>query len=396
VLSVLLVHALYQPAVAARVGEIWWPLGNHLDVGLSIFFVISGFLLYRPFVAARAGGPEVSLPAYGVRRVLRIVPAYWVALTVITVWFGLEAVRDDPLRFYGFAQVYSGDTALSGMPQAWTLCVEMPFYLLLPAWALTVRALAASRGASLARSEFAGIGVLIAIGLAWNGLALTHSDPASRDALDLLLVLPAFADQLGLGMLLAAASVAWRSPAAGASPRLRAVLGRLQRVSGGTWWLAALAAWLLACFVAGPDGSPGDRIDDTGYLARHILFSVTAFLVVAPAVFGDSGEGRVHRALAWRPAVWVGTISYSVYLWHFAVFAQVARWWDGAPANGAEWVAWTLAIVAGSLVLGAVSHGVLERPAMRLGRRLSRRLAPSAAAAGVEAPVPQPTPTGQA
>lgn len=392
----VLLHALYQPAVAADVGHAWWRLGNHLLIGPSIFFVISGFLLYRPFVAARGGGPDVSLPAYGVRRVLRIVPAYWVALTVITVWFSLEAVRDDPLRFYGFAQVYSGDTALSGMAQAWTLCVEMPFYLLLPVWALAVRALASRLGASVPRSELAGIGALLALGVLWNGIALTHTDPASRASGDLLLVLPAYADQLALGMLLAVASVVWRSPAAGASPRLTAILGRLQRVSGGTWWLGALAVWLLACFVAGPDGSPGDRIGDAGYLAQHVLFSVTAFLLVAPAVFGDSRESWVHRGLAWRPVVWVGTISYSVYLWHFAVVTQVARWWGGTPASEAEWVLWTLATVAGSLVLGAVSHSVLEMPAMRLGRRLSRRLAPPAGAAVEEAPVPEALPAARA
>jgi peptidoglycan/LPS O-acetylase OafA/YrhL len=387
-----MVHAVYQPSVVAGVGQGLWRFGNHLDIGPSIFFVISGFLLYRPFVAARAGGRKVSVPAYGVRRVLRIVPPYWVALTIITAWFGLEAVRDDPLRFYGFAQVYSGETALIGMPQAWTLCVEVPFYLCLPVWALAVRALAARLGASVLRSELAGIGALLVLGVMWNGIALTHTDPASLASGDLLLVLPAFADQLALGMLLAVASVAWSSSTAGASPRVTAALGRLHRVPGGAWWLAALAAWLMACFVAGPDGSPGDRIDDAGYLTRHVLNSVAALLIVAPAVFGERGEGRVRRALAWRPAVLVGTISYSVYLWHFAVFGQVARWWGGAPAGTAGWVAWTLAIVAGSLVLGAVSYCLIETPSMRLGRRMARRLTRRDGPPAEELPVPEPVP----
>jgi peptidoglycan/LPS O-acetylase OafA/YrhL len=50
--------------------------------GVALFFLISGFLLYRPFVAARAGGRAVPLPDYARRRVLRIVPAYWAALSI--------------------------------------------------------------------------------------------------------------------------------------------------------------------------------------------------------------------------------------------------------------------------------------------------------------------------
>ena len=59
---------------------------QRLEVGLTIFFVISGFLLYRPFVAARVrhrDGPRTA--AYAWRRLLRIAPAYWVALTLSAV-----------------------------------------------------------------------------------------------------------------------------------------------------------------------------------------------------------------------------------------------------------------------------------------------------------------------
>ena len=69
-----------------------FPWLGQLNVGVPIFFVVSGFLLYRPFVARRAQGrPAPSLGGYAIRRALRIIPAYWVALTVITVWLGLVA-----------------------------------------------------------------------------------------------------------------------------------------------------------------------------------------------------------------------------------------------------------------------------------------------------------------
>jgi peptidoglycan/LPS O-acetylase OafA/YrhL len=61
-------------------------------------------------------------------------------------------------------------------------------------------------------------------------------------------------------------------------------------------------------------------------------------------------------------------ISFSFYLLHFAVIGQQARWWDRPPANEAEWALWTLGALAGSLVLGAAGHYLVERPFMRLGR----------------------------
>src|SRR3954451_5306241 len=59
------------------------PYAQRLDVGVTGFFLISGFLLYRPFVLARQGGDALpAVGAYAWRRGLRIAPAYWVALTV--------------------------------------------------------------------------------------------------------------------------------------------------------------------------------------------------------------------------------------------------------------------------------------------------------------------------
>ena len=63
-------------------------------------------------MAARARNETVSFAAYGWRRALRIVPGYWVALTVVALWFGISEVGSDPLRYFGFAQVYSASTAL--------------------------------------------------------------------------------------------------------------------------------------------------------------------------------------------------------------------------------------------------------------------------------------------
>ncbi|HWH92968.1 MAG TPA: acyltransferase family protein, partial [Baekduia sp.] len=104
VLAVVVTHTAFISGFNGHgfLGEIT----ARLDSGVALFFVISGFLLYRPFVAGRyrgERGPKVT--HYARRRVLRIVPAYWLALTVLAIWPGLAFVFTDKWWiFYGFLQ----------------------------------------------------------------------------------------------------------------------------------------------------------------------------------------------------------------------------------------------------------------------------------------------------
>ena len=125
------------------------PFTGVFAVAVPIFLLISGFLLYRPFAAARTRGrPMPSVLAYGWRRVLRIVPAYWVAVTLIGLWLGsryLFYIGNPPadifsgtglLGYYGFTQIYSAETRFGGIAQAWTIDTEVAFYLALPLYCL--------------------------------------------------------------------------------------------------------------------------------------------------------------------------------------------------------------------------------------------------------------------
>jgi peptidoglycan/LPS O-acetylase OafA/YrhL len=162
VLGVITFHVFSLSGAIARpvVGDAAVLLGVE---GPLLFFVISGFLLYRPYVAARAEGrPAPSITRYARRRALRILPAYWVALTVLAVFPGVVGVfTSDWWRYYLFAQLYSRDTVGGGIPVAWTLCVEASFYVLLPLWALAVRRLRLELGA-LALVAAAGIAIQVA------------------------------------------------------------------------------------------------------------------------------------------------------------------------------------------------------------------------------------------
>ena len=109
--------------------------------GPILFFAISGFLLYRPWVASRAAGkPAPRTLRYARRRALRILPAYWFALIVLGIWPGITGVfTGDWWRYDFFLQLYDTDTLGLGIPVAWTLCVEVTFYLALPLWVAAVR-----------------------------------------------------------------------------------------------------------------------------------------------------------------------------------------------------------------------------------------------------------------
>ena len=134
-------HSLLPPGrVRGRTG-VTADLARQLQFGVALFFLISGFLLYRPFVAARLRGePMPFVGAYAWRRFLRIVPAYWVALTATALLLKPE-VFDHAVRFYAFGQVYSFEHALGGLAVAWSLCVEVSFYVTLPLWAMAARRL---------------------------------------------------------------------------------------------------------------------------------------------------------------------------------------------------------------------------------------------------------------
>jgi len=115
----------------------------HPDLAPALFFFISGFLLYRVYVAGNfAGRAPMPVGAFWWRRVLRIIPAYWLALTVLIIAFGLPVSGPhDIVVYYGLVQIYDTHRFLGAIPQAWTLCVEVSFYLFLQAYAWLLRRL---------------------------------------------------------------------------------------------------------------------------------------------------------------------------------------------------------------------------------------------------------------
>ena len=361
-LSIVALHISFANGLA-RDGVLA-PYAARLEVGVAVFFLISGFLLYRPFAASRLERERrPRTAAYAWRRLLRIGPAYWVALTVLALLAGAKIVLEDPLLFYGFAQVYDRYTALSfdGFLQAWTLCVEVSFYVFLPVWALLMRALPVRGRRSWLATELVALAVLAAIGVAYKLVVLDTGDATSPA----LLWLPAFLDQFALGMALAVLSVWWQDRP------LPALLQPLDRLPGIAWVLALVAFWAVSTQIG--IGGGFATFTENSWMARHLLFAAVALLVLLPVIFGDQARGVLRRVLRARVLVFLGVVSYGIYLWHLGVIVQLQRL-GLEPATSAapiRLVLYPALIVLATVAVATVSYLAIERPALSLKARVS-------------------------
>ena len=344
-----------------------------LEVGVTVFFVISGFLLYRPFVRARLlDEPQPATGAYAWRRFLRIAPPYWVALTAVGLWLSLPGPFSDRfLAYYGFAQTYSRDTFHGGLFQAWTLCIEIAFYAFLPVYAALMRAAPGRAWLGRLRGEMVGLALLVAGSIAYKLIVVSGGDPDAVDGSPALVALPAYLDQFALGMGLAVLSV-WLERRQGV-PRALAPLDRFPALA----WGIALAAFWAVSTQLGFTARFFEPASITQYMERHGLYAVVAVTLVVPAVVGDQSRGLVRRFLGNRVLLYLGLISYGLYLYGGAVELQLDRWGlrEALPELGsgvAIFLAWALPGLLGSVLLATLSYYLVERPALSLKRLVGR------------------------
>ena len=376
VLFVIMTHV----SVTSGVVEGSWlrPYMTNVTWVIAVFFLLSAFLLYRPYVRARLnGGPRPDTLAYGWGRFLRVVPAYWVALTICTVWLGREGevftLGGIPI-YYGFGQIYFDQHALGGLSVAWSICVEAVFYAFLPIWAwLMLRVPGATRSARF-RTELVGIAGLILIGLGYRVLMVTTDIHTYSGA---VLALPAFLDWFAAGMAFAALSV-WLE----GRDRLPAPLRLVDRRPGLCWLTAIFLYWLVSNHVGPLYGYPGP--ESGAQVVEHILLLLIAIALFLPTAFGDFERGWTRKMLAHPVVLYVGMTSYAIYLWHLPVFEQLKRWNFSEVDFIDPFVAWVAATLAISVVIATVSWYCLEKPMLSLKRAWRRGPAPQPGEAAAE------------
>lgn len=322
---------------------------HELRLALVSFFVLSGFLLFRPWVKATLGGSaKPDLRSYLRARVARVAPAYYAALlgTIALVWglASVPGVRLPPaelLPLYAvFAQNFTEATVLKLDPPMWSLAVEVMFYAVLPLLGWLALRLAPTRRAQVCLPlALILIGVVFNLSIAGKGLGLTFSK-----------TLPAMLPYLGLGMLTAVLL----------HDRAPAQAGRRAMLLGGLGLVATDAVVKALGGASVFDPYPYFRIFRD--LPSGIGFALVIAALATSIKQGGMMSGRVLAG--------VGTISYGFYLWHVPVM-----WWmRGNGLLPLDPVLGILAALLPSLALALASWFILERPAIRWAHAKNRRV----------------------
>ena len=346
---------------------------SRLDVGVALFFVLSGFLLSRPwFARASEDRPAPDVRSYYRKRLLRIYPVY-----AVTVVLSLTLISDNAgrspsewLRALALVDPYVGSRPHQGLTQMWSLSVELAFYAVLPLLMLLVLGRRGNRPDP--RRVLGTLGALAGLAAWWHldlGGRVQEHTPGNP-----MLWLPGYLTWFAVGIGFAYAHVlreAAREP--GRALRVLSHLGAMP----GTCWVTAGGLMLVAATpVAGPTllyvATPGQS------LAKNLLYAVVAGLVVLPGIFGPAGS-RYVRVLSWGPLRHLGHISFSIFCIHLPILWGVVEVAGFQVFAGHGLEMWSLTVGL-TLVASEALYRLVERPFMRLAHAGTAR-APGPAAA---------------
>ena len=304
---VMLTHAAYTTGKYTHgyAGLIY----SRMEIGVPIFFVLSGFLLFSPWVRATAQGRDApSVRRYAWHRVRRIMPAYVVTVLAAYLLYHFRTAGPNPghtwiglFRNLTLTQIYTDDYLFSylhqGLTQMWSLAVEVSFYVALPAlaWLLLV---------VLCRRQFRPVRLMIGLtALAFVTpayLVLVHTTHWLPDGARLWL--PTYLAWFIGGMMLA-----------------------VLRETGVAAYAMVCVPLAIVCYliastpIAGaPTTSPSELREG---LAKAAFYAVIATLAVAPLALGN--RGWYAQFMASRPMVFLGEISYEIFLIHLVTMELV-------------------------------------------------------------------------
>lgn len=320
---------------------------HELRLGLVLFFVLSGFLLSRPwFTAALDGRGPPDVRRYARARLARIAPAYYVALvgSIVLLWglSGTPGLRLPPDHavplFFVFAQNFSPASVMKLNPPMWSLAVEMMFYSLLPliGW-LAVRLPRRRRHQALIPLA------LLVLGVAYNWL-IAGLDLGMTFSKTLAAMLPYFA----VGML---AALAVHGRTIRRAPKRSLVAGGVALVLADATVKAA---------------APAQGLDATAYFSiiRDLPSALGFALIVGALAIAPRG-----RVIGGPLLAGLGTISYGFYLWHVPVLMFLR----GHGLLPLDPVLGTLVAIVPALAVSALSWFALERPIIAWAARRNQR-----------------------
>ncbi|MGV9772142.1 acyltransferase family protein [Streptosporangium sp. NPDC003464] len=339
------------------------------DIGVPIFFILSGMLLYRPFAAATmAGRGAPNVRTYLRKRGLRILPAYWLVVVVAMFIWSRDHVADLGTWLYLLllGQNYNPDPwwfglGPKGLAQMWSLSVEASFYLALPLMAVVLDRYARRAGpepVARARRLLAGLTAMASISYIWTVFSFV---PLYQPHLNIWLPrsLLYFAGGMALAVLALWARAEPEGPAARAARTIAA--------SWGSCWLVAALAFAFAASPVTGVRFLGLETMWTG-LFELGLYSIVALGLVAPVALASGRETPLNSFLGNRIMRYLGRISYGVFLWQFVVLfvwyetTGQKPWTGNFPIN-------LVAVAFFTVVLADMTYRIVEAPARRLGSR---------------------------
>jgi peptidoglycan/LPS O-acetylase OafA/YrhL len=356
------IRALAVALVLADHGGIPGLSGGFL--GVDVFFVLSGFLITSLLLDELDRSGRIILTAFWIRRARRLLPALLVmvlAVVAVRELFppdAIAALRSDAVASFfwvaNWAYVaqrtdyFSQGSTPSPLQHTWSLGVEEQYYLIWPVLLIVVAAGVGFAVRRLGRGEPIRavrwtVFVIATVGaLASAAAAIVFTSDASLNRIYF------GTDTRAQALLVGAAAAAllvrdW--------PALT-VYGTLIRSRSGRWAARALpVVGLSALGVAAHFATGGVSDFRRGML---IVVAVAAVLVIAPVALDQNGA--VARVLAWGPLVWLGAISYGVYLWHWPIFLLL----NGERTGLSGWPLFALRCGA-TVAVAAASWWLLEQ-----------------------------------
>lgn len=362
------------------------PAWYFTQTGVHLFFVLSGFLLFLPFVRVLLDArPLPSTRRFYWRRALRILPTYWVCMAVLVVlqWrqfvspMGAADIATHVVLLHDDVSPFS--RSIEG--PFWTLAVEAQFYALLPlfAWAIA-RFVAGSR--SLARVIVGTLGILGAAMLlrgidVFAESTVQHLGGAAATAVSVFVHVTMgmqgkFIEVFAVGMVCAVLYVAGTERGL-LSPRVTRWLGLGAFVVAVAGWVV-LAPMVHTYHLEAPSIQYAAEPGNWRAFVSPLVVGLSYGALVLAALWS---VGPLHAFFQWRPLRFIGLMSYSLYLWHAPVLFGVV------PFAGSLPIAWRIVVAFG---LSYASYRLLEVPFMRRRERARDAVAPAAR----QQPRPQP------
>lgn len=359
--------------------------------GVTLFFVLSGFLLFMPYARALLNGGEwPDWRRYYVRRIFRIWPGYFFALIVLLFWFhppGFVYLQHwyDVLFFLTFFMDSTPQTVQAINGPFWTLAVEWQFYLLLPLIALALRAMVRRR--AVQRRLWLIVACLGCVAL-WGVLTRAWGQSWMVDPQQPRILPPflhniaffffygqrgKFLEDFAVGMCISVFYVLSQSKCEGHG---NAVVRFFKQHSDWFWAIGILWLFFIGIWYIIPSLRDALQLwisQDAALIELSYAIGYGCCLIAL--LFGPAYQ---RRPLEGRLLCWLGQISYGLYIWHLPILhffqpnlVSISRSWPGLLVYGLDWGFFIAVVVPFCYLL----YLLVERPGINMGVKLLKGVA---------------------